>query len=769
MRSMLNRRTSRVLGVLVALALASAACSSSRHDTAPTSAAPGSVPPSSAPVTEASVPTSGGADSTSPTSPTTGGATTTPDTTEPPSSSSSSTSSTVPQISNPPGFHALAAFAPFSGVPLLGDTPAYAGPGNPTSLDAVEMTDYRRQTVDANPTLSALLTSNGFAVTDREARFFHDIYELNSYEYETLFVTTDTAYNSWHLVFSKVLRDTEEQVLEPALAIFLERIVTDARAQAEQLKGTDLADAADRVVAYYEAAATLLGLDVGTISQVATAEVALATDAAEATTSPITGFQQCGLPDNFIGCVDYTQFLPRGHYTHSETLQRYFRAMSLLGQEAFYLSDPASLRLGLLAARLVTANAEATRLWKTIYDTTAFFVGVADDYTPAEARAAAESVVSSGLDDPAALDDATVTKIGAELASTRSVSIDPENASVRVMGSRMVLDSYILDQLTWPNVGTNDNRRVTPSGLDIASTFGSPLATKLQSDAGEPDFLHYTDQLEAMQQLVDDRAPDEWAGTVYDAWLYALQPQFAARAAAYPEFMRSDAWAAKSLQTGLGSYTELKHDTILYAKQGTAGEGEGPTAPPYTPRHWVEPDPVAFGRLGALAELTRDGLESRDLLTPANGDLLDSFIELTGWLGGIASAELAGTPTSDADNDRLGGIGRELELLWYEASDLTETAGLIPGQDEDAALAADIFRSSFFYLELGVGTPKEILVLVPDGAGHFQLATGAVYSYYEFQRPVELPRLTDEEWRNMLETAPPPRPAWFDAIHAAQR
>jgi Protein of unknown function (DUF3160) len=758
----------RSICVLITGSLISAACSTSRDTSAPFSAPDESVATTSPDTTDVIESTEANDATTQPTetleTSETSATTSSSGTTD---SSDAATTSTTPVISRPPGgFHSLVAFAPFSGVAPLGDSPAYAGPPNPTSLDEVEMTEFRRGDVAARPALAALLTSNGFAVTDQSARFFHDVYELNSYEYETLFVTTDTAYNSWHLVFSKVLRDTEEQVLEPALADFLARMVTDARAQATTLAGTDLADSADRIVAYYEAAATLLGVDVGAISTIAGDEVALAEDASAVTTSPITGFQPCQLPDAFTGCVDYTQFLPRGHYTHSETLQRYFRAMSLLGQEAFYVSDPASLRLGLLAARLVTADSAATDAWQSIYDTTAFFVGVADDYTPTEVRTAAAAVVASGLDDPAALgDDATVNEIGDALLATRSVSIDPENSSVRVMGSRLVLDSYILDQLTWPNVGTDDNRRVTPSALDVASAFGSPLAGALQ--AGESDFDHYDDQLGEMQQLVDDRSPDQWAGTVYDAWLYALQPQFAERGGAYPDFMRSDAWAAKSLQTGLGSYTELKHDTILYAKQGTAGEGEGPTVPPYDPHHWVEPDPVAFGRLVALAQLTRDGLDQRHLLTGPNAELLDSFIELTGWLGGIAADELAGTVTSAADNDRLGGIGRELELLWYESSDLTEANGLIPGPDDDAALAADIFRSTSDYLELGVGTPTEILVLVPDGAGHFQLATGAVYSFYEFSRPADLPRLTDEEWRNVLATSPPPRPDWFAPIHAS--
>ncbi len=44
---------------------------------------------------------------------------------------------------------------------------------------------------------------------------------------------------------------------------------------------------------------------------------------------------------------------------------------------------------------------------------------------------------------------------------------------------------------------------------------------------------------------------------------------------AYPPFMQTQAWTRKDLQTSLGSWTELKHDTILYAKQVMAEMGGG--------------------------------------------------------------------------------------------------------------------------------------------------------------------------------------------------
>lgn len=745
---MSRSRPSHLAAGFVALACVVAACTSEGTSTAPSAASAAA--------------TTSGPQGTSAPEPTAA------PTTDAPQTTAVVTTSTVEAVdSTASGPRLLAPFATYTDVPLLDDSTPYAGPSTPASLDGVDLTEGMRSVVAADPDLVAAIEANGFAVRGGwGSRFFHGVFESAAYDYGTMYVTTDALYNAWHLVFAKALRDTERDVLAPVLRELLAGAVDSAREQADELAGSALADHADRVVSMYEAAATLLGVDVGTISDRAADEVALASDAAEVTASPITAFGECRYPESFQGCVDYTLFRPRGHYTSSPELEQWFRAMSELGQQAFYLGDADGLRVGLLASRIITSDPGLLDLWQQIYEPTSFLVGVADDYTPIEAIAALSILRPEAIADPTVLtDDTAVSAVASQLALSRTVGIDPENTSVRVMGARLVLDSYVLDQLLWPNVGTEDNRRVHTSALDLASVFGSTLATELQTESGQPDYPHYGEQLAAMRDLVAGRSGDAWAGTVYDAWLHALEPQFADRTAAYPDYMQTAAWAAKSLQTGFGSYTELKHDTLLYAKQSSAGEGEGPPVPPYEPQHWVEPDPVTFGRLAALARLMRDGLEARGLLADPTAELLDGYVELTEWLAGIAAAELAGQVAASDDNTRLGTIGSELELLWYLASDISRDPSLIPDSSEDASLISDIARSSFEILHLGVGEPDPLYVIVPDGHGGFQLATGAVYSYYEFWRSAELPRLTDEEWRALVQSfSTPPRPAWLDGI-----
>ena len=703
---------------------------------------------------------------------TSGGSPATTSTTAPPpaptttTSTSTSTSTTTTSTTMVPviaGRPASAFEATLEEVPLLSEG-SWPGPAWPRTLDDVTYLD----TVPAE--FRAVLERNWIAV-EPQAGFSRDwlaqpsqwsaVY-IHRVEYEgtAAFVTTDMAAHAWHLVFDKVLRDAEEQRLLPVLERFLANAVEAARAQAESLRGTDVADAAMRAQEFWEAAATVTGVDVGPIGERAREEVALVEAHTDVSTSPTVG-GVCS-PEDRSGCVDYSLMTPRGHYTASDDLTRYFKGMSVLGGVGFSIDDPDMLRVGLLVFRPIVADPGLATDWATIYDPTVFLVGTADDYTPFEAAAAA----GEALQDPESLaDPALVADVGDRLRTVRPVEIDPEVPSARVMGPRFVLDAWILDQLTHPSVPD----RTSPSSLDVASVFGDDLAAEVQAPEASA-FPGYGETVAELAADVDGRTIDDWGRTVYDGWLYALQAVWASKDLdVYPPLMRTDAWAAKDLDTGLGSFTELKHDTILYAKQGFA-EGEGPPDQ-VPPLHWVEPDPVTFGRFAALARMLRDGLVSGELMAaesdeenlydddPTNDSrvAVDQLIAMLDRLARIAGDELAGRPISADDNDWLGSIGGSLEQIEF----MTAPSAFEP---DPSPLVADIFTDfarNDPYLEVATGPPDVIYVVVPDAGGGFEVATGAVYSFYEFWNDE---RLTDEEWWDRVAAEDlPDRPSWWIA------
>ena len=658
-------------------------------------------------------------------------------------------------------------FAPFAEIPLIADSPPYAGPATPTSIDGLYVPRSMEYNLDA--AAIATLEQQGFVIIPGTAPLFHPLYQQIHYEGEVFFVTTDVGYHYLHLAFSKILRELEQTELLPILEDLMVGLVTAARIQRDELAGTDLADAADRVAQLYEAGATLLEMDVGPIGELAQEEVALAMEAIQFVPSPITGLAPANAEVSPEALVDFSLFRPRGHYTRSADLERYFRAMSLLGNENFAVRYEAPMLLATLAARVLVENPELLEAWTLLYEPTVFLVGVADDYTPLEVADQLDALAPGWREDATKIDAAVAGDVGRGLLATRPIGIDPEGAAVRIMGVRLVVDSYIYDQLRFPNVGDPPWGRRYATPLDLVATFGSELAFRIMDEEGtltDPDtgqrWTHYDSQLASLSDMVAERGAAEWGATVYDAWLYALEPVWQPHGAAYPDFMRTEPWEIKDLQTGLGSYTELKHDTVLYAKQSIAVEGDYEPVTYPDPRHWVEPNPVAFARMSAMLGLLSDGLSNRGLLPPdgENAELIAALEAFLSRLADLAADELAGRPISAEDNQWLQSIGSAMEALWIQTSDNGQRLGEFPDEDTRAALVADIMRTTYDILEIGTGFIDTLYVLVPDDGGRFQIAQGGVYSYYEFWRTADEGRLTDEEWWEMLQTNPPDRPAW---------
>ncbi|NLI19147.1 MAG: DUF3160 domain-containing protein [Actinomycetales bacterium] len=678
-----------------------------------------------------------------------------------------------PTASPPAAFAGLpttaqAAFATFAGVPLLDpDEPTYGGPVTPASLDDVTLATALTSEV-GEAGVAAALEEQGFVVVPADYRQLHFLYDDNLYATVPSYVTTDAAYHVWHLVFDKVLRAVEEETLLPALDELVLGLLEGAQDQEIELAGTELEEEAGRVVQLYQVAAAMLGQDVELGPLAAAEKELIDARGTSLAASPITGCQ-----------VGYSMFTPRGHYTRSADLTRYFLGMSTLGQLGFCLPgtigapsgeetyDP--MRLALLATRPLVADEDLLALWELIYEPTSFLVGVADDYRPHELGDAATAVSASWLDDPASLagDDALGAVVD-RLTTTREVRVNADRASVLLMGTRFVLDGWILDQLLPPYVGADAEGRLRslPSAVDVAAVLGSSLAVGIQSEAGAGEFAGYDDQLAVLTGAVADRPVEEWGNTVYDAWLYAIAASFAKRGTAFPDLQRSEAWAAKALQSGLGSYAELKHDTILYAKQAFAEMG-GDFEEPASLRHWVEPDPVVFERLGAMAGLMRAGFAERGLLGE-QAALLDDTIELFDFLARVARTELGGDAPSAEDNERLRFIGAELEGFAMRTGDPDDMGGV--DRDQDAAIVADIATGvgddgSTVVLEVATGRFDRMLVVVP-GTDGFQVAVGAVYSFHEFTSETG-GRLTDEAWRAILDAGTAPaRPAWQDVLFA---
>jgi hypothetical protein len=295
-------------------------------------------------------------------------------------------------------------------------------------------------------------------------------------------------------------------------------------------------------------------------------------------------------------------------------------------------------------------------------------------------------------------------------------------------------------------------------GLDAMAVLGSDQAYQIaKQDYSQNKYENWESQLKKVNEEFSARTPDLWPANLYTGWLESLQRIAAKPADGAPEFMQTKVWARKSLNTALGSWTELRHDTILYAKQSVTAEGDGgeePTEPGY-----VEPYPDFYAGIGHLAATLKKGLVDYGLIDGESSNKLDLMTSLADTLRSISEKELAGGQLSEEERTTISYYGHYLETLeQFEDSEEGRTLSPTP---EKSPLVADVHTSynTGSALEEATGYPL-VLYAAFELNGKTQLFAGASYAYYEFTVPLAN-RLTDEAWTAMLDTgAVAARPAW---------
>lgn len=604
-------------------------------------------------------------------------------------------------------------------------------------------------------------------------KFWH-VYETARYQGLPVLVTTDSFLNAYHGLFDTLLQRMEEAALYDQAIAMTEALYAAASDQWNTATDPIVKEDARLNVAFFSVGNSLLKgafTDSDAVAAEVQAELALIEAAAGPDESPILGYTE-----------DYSQYKPRGHYTRSEKLGRYFKAMMWYGHTAFYINPrnpditeeeavDLTRRAVLIASSLTGPAREA---WTAIYDPTSYLVGRADDLTIGDMDTVLTKLFNTTqpapdeLANPAAIADIReeLNKLPAPriLSATVRAEGDTQNReenerSFRVMGQRYIPDSYAFQQLVWAYVGeAPDNKREFPMGLDIMAVLGSDQAYKIaKEDFGQDKYKNWESRLKKVNQEFASKEADLWPANLYTGWLESLQQIMSFPAAGAPDFMKSRAWARKSLNTALGSWTELRHDTILYAKQSVVAEGDGGEEPETA--GYVEPYPAFYSKIGELATTLKQGMEDYGLVDQEALNKLDTMIDLAQTLASIAQKELGGQQLTADETSAITWYGSALEGLedWG-----TDSQGMMLSPvPEKCPLVADVHTSynKGEALEEATGYPL-MLYAAFELNGRLQLFCGASYAYYEFTAPLDK-RLTDEEWTAMLDGGQaPPRPAW---------
>lgn len=627
-----------------------------------------------------------------------------------------------------------------------------------------------------SPEAEKLLVENGFVVTPGNYREFFTLYEINSYAPVPSFITTDSMLHNYHLFFSHLLRVIEKENLVAELKKLTKSMFEESERQYLALNDTEWEKAALRNVGFFAVAGKLLNLDINIpkeIKEEVNEELSLINSHEGIRISPLMGLGR-NLDVLDAPLEDYSQYIARGHYDDDEILRAYFKAMMWYGRITFRLKDDDETK----SAALITfalGKDDNLKSWDLIYQPTCFFVGKSDDLSYPQFREIIKKVYGNEFDlkeiaeDKGKCQDFQKEVSILEPPMINSIPIfeeeiqpdrEREIKGFRFMGQRFTIDASIFQRLIYRDVKENEagQRRMLPKALDIPAALGSNEAYNILEDLGETKYKGYSENMNKMREHIKGLDEKSWTQNLYWSWLYTLKTLTGEKDEGLPSFMQNKAWQRKELNTFLSSWTELKHDTILYAKQVYAEMGGG--MPDVDDRGYVEPNPQLYARLAALINMTKEGLDTRGLIEEKDKESLERLEQLALSLKTISEKELSNILLTDEEYDLIRSYGGQLEHFWLEALGDKGIDHRSATHDNPSALVADVATDpNGSVLQEATGLIYDIYAIVPID-GTLRIAKGGVYSHYEFQWPIN-DRLTDKKWHQMLDTDEmPPLAAW---------
>ena len=628
-----------------------------------------------------------------------------------------------------------------------------------------------------------MLLKNGFVITkpknledneymeepwNYEFDQIHQIYEDNEYQYIASFVTTDSVTHIFHIFYDGFLRNLEKDELYPKSIDLNKKLLAENISLYDDLQNERLKEIQNRNIAFIATGLKLLGEEPENLPE----------EAKKIYEEEIKKASSEGIVSSAISGrdVDFSQLKPRGHYTRSEELKKYFSGTMYFGQVGLFIEndgkpDEDSILQGLLLTHSIYKNPEILKTWEDLVEPIDFLVESADDLSIREYARTLYGVYGKDFD---------INKLDDEKNLSSAYKVlsqypDPQVAgfmgkSFRFMPQRAVMDSVLMQNVV--DIARDDKPSDRPiySGLDLMTAFGNEKAWEIQKE--DPYNSHwdkYKERTDKNISTVDKMEDLDWQKNMYRGWLWMLKSYDQKFGEGYPMFMRNDAWERKDLVSALGSFAELKHDTVLYGKAVMAEMGGGGDFE--IPKSYVEPNVELYEKLNWLLEFTKVNLKNRDMLSSKYEEKINNFQAMVVKFRDLSIKELQNEPLTEEEIEYLLYIGGEMESLmvdfvestdenqisyWYEIENATDrrmpvVVDLMRVVENSVGLPKDEIS------HIGTGKPMEIFVIYPH-EGKLYMGRGATFSYYEF---LNKERLTDEEWQKMVYDEVIDFPAWY--------
>ena len=617
-------------------------------------------------------------------------------------------------------------------------------------VNSMQLTEYPAPLKDK-------LGRNGFAIVPAKHDQLFNVYENNDYTNFPNFVTTDLYLQLYHLYFDCMLRAVAQKKLHDVVLKLCQRGL--------QLVGNSQYPSTNTkwLKTYFDVGHALITGQKGAAGTVAE-EVEKSTKY-EADMSEYLGYTN--IP------FQYPLFRPRGHYTRNDTLKQYFHAMMWLQTVPFGTDVPSQLENAVILAEMVGSDAQMQKLYQQLFEPMTWLFGTPDNitimqvYDLMKGRKAKELLKNKKAMAQLRSEIETLAKQQTRIKPKFQFS---SPYKINLLPQRYMPDGEVLQEMV--DYDNDPTKRALPMGLDVMASMGVASAERILTDElGE--HKRWDGFVPALSRMKQRMKEIDWQQTISTRWMDALKTLHDTNDG-YPFFMLTPEWQKKDLNAALASWAELKHDAILYAKQPFGAEcgGGGPPEPVVT--GYVEPNVKFWRKAISLLNATADVLERYQLTTEKGKRATERLREEAEFLLRVSQEELAGKKLAEADYDALKHIGAEFENISLDLVRDEEQYLMgwndVEGTDRKVALIADVYTANSVnnpekcVMYVAVGLADEIYCIV-EVDGYLWLMRGAMLSYRETRRGLDILRLTDEEWQQNLETYPDEgRPTWMQDI-----
>jgi hypothetical protein len=494
--------------------------------------------------------------------------------------------------------------------------------------------DWREEAkvAELKPAQIELLAKQQIVLGDDSYKQIFSAYLGGSLPY---FITSDSVLNGFHVLLEESIYRMERMNAEK-LPAYLEAAVArlDEGAKGLPANAEILSASKRRAEIFLGTALRILKPATGKFDEATTKLIQVELDlvlSAKETNKPAW----LGMPDPGFVALDYTRFTPRGFYTRSDALKRYFRCVAWLQAIPFRVEKEEELLAALILFRAQNfpegASWDAARKGKQVLDSFGEFLGTGDDWNLQKLSYRNSDIDRKNWGDQPMIrwlandllkdaKDKDRPQINDRLAFQSDDPKATAEVSIRVATPYRLPDGVLFQRLL--DSRTSKPVREWPSGLDVATALDSPYARKHLLEKDGNDFVSLIDDQKKILFFRTVNNDDElgWRErpSVYKQYLICLGTLTAVEEPDWPPFMKGDAWKAKQCQTALSGWAQMRHTWLLQAKLNVHWMSSF-----RSPIGFVEPVPEFYRKLGQLTERLHGMLHSNGAFEAENARKID--------------------------------------------------------------------------------------------------------------------------------------------------